>query len=466
MIPSAGVAAAAAGTEAMVLPSSSQSKLLAAAAGQEGAADSTEMNDGMILITKNASFCIELKHKLDDSVGRSFCVSAYSIKEGSSILMRLCDCDNAKQRWYLDEYRQIRLAREPDFCIVWYDGRQLKLSSNCKGPRNPSKKEYPFVITSNSVIAQKPAVTTYLGTKEKHHFGPMNLFHMASGNPSLVKFSLRDIEYDISQPSMEPSNQPSVCVNEAGWVVGGSSAYKGLSCWTIESQSQDQDWCNEIMFFPDSDNFGKTIDEACCICGGSTYKTTHPSLSPGFTPTMASQEPTFNPSAQPSECRDEDDWFFDAQERLGCDAISQNPDLFCLMLSTIEYLNKNSMLACCVCGGGRHTSIEPSSMPTSRPSPFPTSGPTSSSSPTLSITMIPSVFPTVSSVPSDYPSMETESRYDGENCNYDAECKNPVSQCVEKECLPVVSLFRHSPLSYPITISNIQVSLLPCLHNS
>jgi hypothetical protein len=94
-------------------------------------------------------------------------------------------------------------------------------------------------------------------------------------------------------------------------------------------------------------------------------------------------------------------------------------------------LDKNTYSACCVCGGGMHHSVSPSSIPTSRPSMVPSSNPTLSQEPSVAETSSPSGSPSVSQEPSQAPVRPPGTVYDDEECNHTSECKNVgVSFCL------------------------------------
>ena len=212
-----------------------------------------------------------------------------------------------------------------------------------------------------------------------------------------------------------------------------------MNCTQVESE---QLWCDAIWSIKDHSFNGKGIKEACCYCGGSKFFSTYPSTAPSSKPTISSrptvisESPSAAPSSQPSECIDEPGWVFNSNQGLGCQAISEEPETYCQQFSDIWYKDKNTFLACCACGGGRHQSVAPSVLPTSSPSVLPSAKPTLSFVPTQDITQKPSSNPTLSIAPSSYPSMKHGALFDGESCNYDVECYNENSKCVEKVCTP------------------------------
>jgi hypothetical protein len=228
-----------------------------------------------------------------------------------------------------------------------------------------------------------------------------------------------------------PSSIPSLCIDEEGWTVGGNSEYAGLNCTEFPIQSDD--WCIAILKVSDSTNFGKAIDEACCVCHGSTFKTTYPSSEPSALPTV-SAIPTIEaiPSSSPTDCIDEVNWYFDSEKKLGCDALAdpQYADK-CNRFRYIDYQGKTSTDACCICNGGIHQSREPSIYPSI--SQNPSVSPTVSIEPSLLPSDKPSALPSESSAPSQFPSA-SRTIIDNKSCRYDGECKSNICTGDEQEC--------------------------------
>ena len=195
-----------------------------------------------------------------------------------------------------------------------------------------------------------------------------------------------------SQPSYIPSEQPSHCNDELGWVVGGNSTYSGMTCADIASSKLSLrvvgNWCDLIENMDDTVFESKSISMACCVCGGGDHQSSAPSTS---YPTLHAY-PSANPSAQPSTCRNEPGWHFDKTDggiEMGCEALEANPKKLCAQFASFEYKQKTTALACCVCGGGDHQSVVPTSLPSMEPSKKPSG--------------IPSFFPSV--IPSTTPSL-------------------------------------------------------------
>lgn len=406
-----------------------------------------------------------------NSSGDPFCVEARSFAEGAEIYMRACDRANHKQMWFIDYHGQLRLRFNDQMCLIWV-GRHLKLSTQCKKHKlTKSEKSlkadtYRFNINEerNEIYAERndSSEFTHLGVPRKNIRGEMKLFHSdpvnAQENQSLDKFAIKWILRETSQspsqvpsqsinptaaPSAVPSDSPSECIDEEGWTVGGTSKFQNMTCVQIEEYPEK--WCDLLQGISDTQNLGKSVSEACCACHGSTFKTTYPSLAPTLKPSVSQLPslhayPSSEPSSQPSVCRDEPNWHFKTKKddgtvvEVNCDWFGDNADL-CEQFKDSEYEAKTPYVACCICGGGDHQSVAPSSSPSSLPSSEPSSQPSKSVAPSDQPSVLPSVSPTelpssepsitptVSMVPSDFPSMHFGATFDGEPCNYDRECK-------------------------------------------
>lgn len=148
-------------------------------------------------------------------------------------------------------------------------------------------------------------------------------------------------------PSLEPSLQPTNCQDEPGWVVNGTSIYSGITCADIQGDT-DQ-WCRFLEpLTAELISMTKSISQACCDCGGGDHQTLRPSAFPSVSPSKSSA-PTSLTSA-PTACEDEPGWTFtiESGEKLGCDALSGNPDKLCDAVESIHFDSKPASLACCV----------------------------------------------------------------------------------------------------------------------
>jgi len=230
------------------------------------------------------------------------------------------------------------------------------------------------------------------------------------------------------------SSQAPICIDEPGWIVGGDSMYSGMGC--VDIGSQVENWCSIIERDPDTVYLGKSISLACCECGGGDHQSIAPSTS---SPTLHAY-PSVTPSSRPSTCIDEPGWHFDTTDdadggaQMGCESLNGNPAKLCEQFASFVYKQKTVALACCVCGGGDHQSVAPSTIPTSNPSLTPSETPSVSSAPSddpstypsSSPSDIPSTSPsdapTESTMPSNVPTGTYGSILNGEPCSFDSEC--------------------------------------------
>ena len=146
--------------------------------------------------------------------------------------------------------------------------------------------------------------------------------------------------------------------------------YAGTTCAELSNFTDPLRWCKAILNQTNSTYLGKAVDEACCACHGSTFKTNYPSAAPTDQPSISSY-PSVVPvaSLSPSSCEDEPNWsFFDKDgHELGCldieESINLNGRDACTQFKDIYSDDKTVNSACCICGGGMHQSREPSSVP-------------------------------------------------------------------------------------------------------
>ena len=376
------------------------------------------------------------------------CLKARSLQEGSTFHMRPCpNIFNFGHQFIFDTNTGIlRMAANKTLCVRW---TQTRVYLDKCGEDTVNNK---FELKWKRVRALEKGGDSQkwlLGVNPSQKFDKVRLFLKdgPNDNPSLYSWMVMRFHDDrlsmfpSPTPSLEPtstskpSSSPTLCKDEEGWVVGGQSIYRGMNCTQLASETED--WCSAIGNVPGHSYNGKGVHEACCICGGSTYTTTFPSTVPSLKPTMSSfptikYEPSALPTDQPSQCVDEDGWKFEfGGVDLGCRAVSENPTEFCERFSSVFYMDKNTYNACCDCGGGNHVSVKPSTVPSTSPTSSPSSRPTSSPEPTKTASVSPSVSPSVSLAPSNYPTAEVGSKFDGDNCNVDSECRNVgVSFCL------------------------------------
>ena len=72
-----------------------------------------------------------------------------------------------------------------------------------------------------------------------------------------------------------------------------------------------------------------------------------PSTFPSIAPSISTE-----PSVSPTECINDSNWYWNVNEGYGCAEVSAS---FCEDFRYSWYNGKNSLSACCVCGGGAHT---------------------------------------------------------------------------------------------------------------
>ena len=171
-----------------------------------------------------------------------------------------------------------------------------------------------------------------------------------SETPSIVP-TLNPSSNPSSKPSTIPSASPSDCVDEPNWqTLDPKGVWSGKTCSEIGELAF---WCSYLAPYVYNN---KGTYEACCGCGGGDH-----------VPVPPSERPSISPS--PTQCADDPDWFWDASNGYGCESVSSS---FCNDSSiNVWYNGKNAQLACCVCGGGNHIPLEPSSLPSLAPSSKP-----------------------------------------------------------------------------------------------
>jgi len=135
--------------------------------------------------------------------------------------------------------------------------------------------EFKFGFANSTISATRSEgnLKTQLGIKidNEKHFSQMMLH---SSTESLVEeFYLKWVVYRSEVPSSEPSQfpttsifpsvQPSACVDEPGWKVGGSSPlYSGFTCEDITDAFNSLKWCLAISKLEDGVYSRKSVQEA------------------------------------------------------------------------------------------------------------------------------------------------------------------------------------------------------------
>jgi hypothetical protein len=183
-----------------------------------------------------------------------------------------------------------------------------------------------------------------------------------------------------------------------------------------------------------------------CICDGGNSKSSIPSIDVTATPSVSSEPtasllPTSAPSSSPSQCIDDPNWFFDIDPLMGCAEINgTDPEEFCNRYKFLEYEGKTATNACCICGGGKLLSRQPSESPSLSQTPSIT--PSVSQQPSTKPSTLPSSMPSQSSLPSSFPSVTNRTVLDMQLCRHHEECRSGVCSEIsdtESNCAPGVS---------------------------
>jgi len=173
-----------------------------------------------------------------------------------------------------------------------------------------------------------------------------------------------------SQPSQIALQSPSTCVDEPDWrFVQGTNVALGCSAFDAAPSL----FCKQVGDIGFISN-GKSVYEACCVCGGGQHVEAASSQRPSQVPTSSSSapslsiQPSFRPSASPSskpsnipsneptECADDPDWKSGNGSNtifsgLSCETIGDST-FWCEALDREEYKNFGKLVsqACCTCG--------------------------------------------------------------------------------------------------------------------
>ena len=209
----------------------------------------------------------------------------------------------------------------------------------------------PSLIPSQTPTFTPSSSPSYRPTTYPSEFPTSQPSSIPSENPTLIPSSEPSIN-----PSDFPSLSPSVCVDEPNWTTfDPNGTWSGKTCTQI---GELLFWCSYLAQYT---NQGKSTYEACCFCGGGDH-----------IPSAPSKSPSIVPSVSPSQCVDDPDWYWDVSNGYGCNVMSAS---FCSDPNVnVWYNGKNAYSACCICGGGDHTGVEPSSIPSSIPSSSPVKG--------------------------------------------------------------------------------------------
>jgi len=189
-------------------------------------------------------------------------------------------------------------------------------------------------------------------------------------------------------PSSSPSSFPSECVDEPEW----KTHQVGFTCAEIKElvlSGPEFDYC---VKFSNAASQGKSIYEACCVCGGSAFTTVFPSTMPSM-----SKQPSASPTGEPSSSPSDDP--SSAPSGIPSDDPTEIPSSSPSDTPTMSPSDDPSSAPSGI------PSDDPTEIPSSSPSDTPTMSP--SDDPSSAPSGIPSDDPTEipSSSPSDTPTM-------------------------------------------------------------
>jgi Ricin-type beta-trefoil lectin domain. len=85
----------------------------------------------------------------DDSGCSNICLTAMVTKIGQPLKMRPCTRDHPKQMWFLDDFDNLRLRQQPQFCLL-YRRKEIMLGKcNLDGSTNRARF---FIDTSRGMV--------------------------------------------------------------------------------------------------------------------------------------------------------------------------------------------------------------------------------------------------------------------------------------------------------------------------
>ena len=275
------------------------------------------------------------------------------------------DCKDEPD-WYWNVEEQLDCSTVTSgFCgslsSIWYERKNVNLACcACGGGRH---------------VADPPSNLPSINSSET----PTSMIsEVPSQSPSVALSSI---------PSANMSTKPTSinfekCENIEGWVTEDPEGFwSGKTCSDLAELPSF--WCNYLSNYTNSN---LSSNDACCACGGGIKQSDE-----------RSKQPSERPSAAPTQCVDQPDWYWDVSKKYSCDHVSPS---FCDTLSSFWNYGKNVKLACCVCGGGYHVSYIPSTVPSVEPTT--SQEPSTSESPSSIPTELPSIQP--SKKPSARPS--------------------------------------------------------------
>ena len=147
--------------------------------------------------------------------------------------------------------------------------------------------------------------------------------------PFLKELIIGGGDHQSVSPSVSPSEFTCRDISDS-WRVGGDSKYANFTCTDIENTEHESEYCEAIENLSDGLFEGRSISQACCVCGGGTFlgsNTAAPSATDTFRPSTSSmpsmeEYPSVSPSSEPSVCLDDPNWYFDESTEMTCAHLS------------------------------------------------------------------------------------------------------------------------------------------------
>jgi len=137
---------------------------------------------------EDRTFNIVSSYKFDDSI-RIWCLQARKGKPGSKFFMRPCT-GGSTQKFYLDEYSQLRLRNRPTLCMIWRK-KSLYLGK-CALGTDTSKALFTYDQDKKSFVVQKLKSLYMVGVKEDKKYEVVRLFKQGGNlNDSVQSWSLQ-----------------------------------------------------------------------------------------------------------------------------------------------------------------------------------------------------------------------------------------------------------------------------------
>ena len=138
---------------------------------------------------ESRTFNIVSSFRFDDS-NRSWCLQAANVRVKSILIVRPCRDGFKKQRWYLDNFDQLRLRSNPSLCVRW-DKKQLKLGSCSDDGSTKRKAQFVFDDATNALSVQKKTSKNLVGVRPDKKYKSVRLFVEGADNDSLYAWSLQ-----------------------------------------------------------------------------------------------------------------------------------------------------------------------------------------------------------------------------------------------------------------------------------